>query len=100
MTMPPPLTEREWQGLIVDAARWRGWYVVHFPNALYNPPGWPDLICFRDGQTLFLECKTEKGRLGPRQQETILALREHGHTVYIARPSEEEEVMQLLETGL
>jgi hypothetical protein len=69
---------------------------LHFPNALVNPSGWVDLICFKDGATLLLELKNETGKLGPKQVEMHERLSQAGMTVHVVRPSEWDDVEALL----
>lgn len=90
--IPERITERDWQRVVVDFARYLGWEVFHFPNMQMNPAGFPDLLCFRDGRTLLLELKREGGRLGPRQVECIERLGQAGVTVHVLRPSQWDEL--------
>lgn len=47
--------------------------------------GVPDRICIGpEGQVVFVELKTERGRVSPRQQYMIDRLRAHGCYVYVA----------------
>jgi hypothetical protein len=90
-------TEREFQRTVVDAARTFGWFVVAFPQMVGNPPGWPDLTMFRNGNTVLVELKTERGKLSPRQLAMREDLKAHGMTVYVWRPSMWDDIVALLE---
>ena len=72
MTEPTPTygSESAIQGEIVKRLRAGGWHVIvtsqdrRTRKQLANIP---DLICFRDGTTLLVECKTQMGQLTPGQ---------------------------------
>jgi hypothetical protein len=49
------------------------------------PAGTPDLLLLRHGKPLFIECKTEQGRLSPVQKKMHARLRGMGFTVIVAR---------------
>lgn len=90
------MREREFQRQVTEAASYLGWVCVHFRSMQLNPSGWPDLICFRDGQTEIMELKTAKGKLGPRQVEWVERLREAGMSVNVFRPDDWEQIEALL----
>ncbi|MFT4038364.1 MAG: VRR-NUC domain-containing protein [Thermomicrobiales bacterium] len=90
------MRERDFQRQVVEAAGYLGWTCVHFPAMQMNPSGWPDLICFRDGQTEIMELKTERGRLGPRQVEWIERLQAAGMSVNVFRPADWDQIEALL----
>lgn len=90
------MREASWQRTVVEAARWLGWDVYHFPNMVGNPAGFPDLLLFKDGRTLVMELKSEKGTLGPRQVECIERLGQAGIVVHVLRPSMWDMVESLL----
>ena len=56
------------------------WLVVKILQCTKN--GWPDLQCHKDGKTIFIETKTEGGRLRPLQFYRQHELREQGFEVY------------------
>jgi hypothetical protein len=82
------LLEADWQSRVIDAARAHGWRVAHFRPARrqsggYSTPmtgdcGFPDLVLGRGGRVLCAELKTDVGRLGPGQEDWLLALGDHG----------------------
>jgi hypothetical protein len=92
--------EKSWQQTVKSAAAMSGWFCLHFPNAVINPSGWVDLICFRDGATLLLELKNETGTLGAKQIEMHETLAHYGHTVHVLRPQQSwDAILDLLRTG-
>jgi VRR-NUC domain len=60
--------------------------------------GWPDLFLARrrDGRLLAVECKSAAGRVSPRQAEVIETLRGSGLDVRIVRPSDVDELLEVL----
>lgn len=90
------MRERDFQRAVTEAAGYLGWVCVHFPAMQMNPSGWPDLICFKDGRTEIMELKTERGKLGPRQEEWLDRLREAGMSVNVFRPADWEQIEALL----
>lgn len=53
---------------------------------LENLPGWPDrLIVGNWGKSVYIEFKTETGRLSKKQKEIHAELIKRGHKVVIAR---------------
>jgi hypothetical protein len=67
------VSEAALQALILDAARWTGWFVYHTHDSRRSQPGFPDLVLVhRDtGRVLFRELKTDKGKLTPAQREWL-----------------------------
>lgn len=44
--------------------------------------GYPDLMCMKDGQTIWIECKEANDTLKPLQRYRILELRANGFDAY------------------
>jgi hypothetical protein len=66
------LKEREFQDLIVEAAVLNGYLTYHTHDSRRSNPGFPDLVCVKPGRPiLFLEVKTEQGRVSAVQQAWI-----------------------------
>lgn len=94
------VTERELQAGVVELARLLGWRVAHFRPArvrrggrdTYETPvaadgkGFPDLVLVRGGHLLFVELKTDTGRLSPEQQDWLLLLTRAGARTFVWRP--------------
>lgn len=81
---PPPedCQEHEFKDWIVKVARARGWMVNHVWKTRNDrgiwittcAAGWPDLTCVRDGRIVFIEVKSRRGRVEPKQDEWLDAL--------------------------
>jgi hypothetical protein len=56
---------------ILDAAKYLGWRAYHVRNSkagiIQGDAGFPDLVLARKGRVLFVELKSEKGKLTPAQ---------------------------------
>ena len=90
------LTEKQWQQQVVSLARQTGWNrIYHTHDSRRSAHGFPDLVLVRD-RVIFAELKTEKGKLSDAQQAWLDALRAAGAEAYIWRPSDLEQVAQIL----
>lgn len=76
-----PLPESIIQRETIKHYEKQGWLVVKIIQTTMN--GWPDLQCHRNGVTLFIECKSENGRLSPLQLYRHAQLREQGFEVLV-----------------
>lgn len=90
------LSEAQWQSQVVGIARQFGFECFHAPD---NRPGrngriqavtagWPDICALGKGRALFLELKSEKGRIRPEQLTTLRKLADAGCEVGLLRPSD------------
>ena len=100
-----PMTEGQWQRLVIDAACRLGWEVHHEGNSFGTKPGWPDLALWRpagfmgkSGRSIILaELKSDRGKVSPAQEERIATLRASGTMVYVWRPHDWDDVVSVLE---
>jgi hypothetical protein len=103
-------SEQEYQSLILEYAHRLGYRSHHQlvpfrrgrdgkPRAIVEPftdKGFPDIVLVRGGVTLYLEVKTERGRLSADQQAWGDALLMAGCDWRVVRPSDWCEVEALL----
>lgn len=98
------LSEAEFQSQVCRLAENLGWnwmHVVttgtgrHFPIRGPLGSGWPDLVLLRNDRLLFVELKKEKGpiRLG---QDLVLSLLQRAAETYIWKPSDWEQIQDVL----
>ena len=73
------MIEKDIEEKICQAARDCGWLVLKLTSP--SRRGAPDRMLIRDGDVVFLEIKTPKGKLSAPQVSCIKELREHGATV-------------------
>lgn len=106
MSVTPTITvtEAQWQDTVIDLALTLGWRVAHFRPARtvdgWRTPvaadgkGFPDLVLAREGDTpLFIELKTDTGRITPEQRNWLDTLGPHAHVI---RPRDFPELRTLL----
>jgi len=98
-------SEREFQREVIKIAKSLGWYAYHaLPGQGRNKHltlfigkrGFPDLVLCRPPRLLFVELKSETGKLSNDQQEWLEALCACGVEVHVWRPSDLERVTTIL----
>ncbi len=91
------MRERDWQQTVLDAARLLGWLCYHTHDSRRSEPGFPDLVCVKDTEILFIELKNERGKVRPEQERWLEALSNGaGMKVMLARPDDWPEVERVL----
>jgi Holliday junction resolvase len=60
-----------------------GWYVINLIRT--NKNGIPDLLCLKDGNAIFIECKEKTDTLKPLQQYRINELKELGFDAIVSK---------------
>jgi Holliday junction resolvase len=63
----------------------KGWYYRGIGSSAYTGKGLPDAFAIRNGITLFIEAKSEKGKLTPAQAETREQILTHGGYHVVAK---------------
>ena len=105
------LTEAQWQRQLVDLAALLGYQWVHFRPGLTRAGRWavavqgtlgvgfPDLVLVHPtkGRVLFVELKTDTGRVDPDQSRVHDILRAAGAEVYLWRPRDLDSALAVLE---
>ncbi len=95
--LPPNLSEKAWQQVVLDLAGWRGWRRYHTFDSRRSTAGWPDLALVRRGRLLLVELKTERGRVTPQQARWLADLSAcPGIEVHVWRPSAWPSVQEVL----
>lgn len=77
------MLESQLQAKCIKYAQEQGWIVLKIIACNMN--GISDLILFKDGRTVFIEMKTEKGRVAPLQLYRQKQLQEQGFKYEICR---------------
>ena len=91
------ITEKRWQADVIAAATMFGWACYHTFDSRRSAAGFPDLVLCRPPRLIFAELKTERGRVGPRQQEWIdLLIACPGVEVFTWRPSDHAAMLRTL----
>jgi len=93
------LKERDFATQVYDMLRAAGFRRYHTYRSKRSPPGYPDESCWREGDRhLWLELKTERGKLSPAQKQTIRTMLAAGDEVYVVRPTDIEDLWPVLRT--
>ena len=80
------ILESKIQKQIIDYLKKDNWIVVK--TIRLNDSGYPDIFAFRNGKTLFIEVKSEKGVLSELQKHRINKLRQQGFDVLVSNSFE------------
>lgn len=98
------ISEAEWQQTLIELLQLKGYKVCEFRKArlikggvdTYRTPfgadgkGFPDLIAVKGQTCLFIECKSEKGKLSLEQKDWIERLKLVTGISQVFRPSNYE----------
>jgi len=75
----------------------KGWYRFHLLQGLGSYPGLPDMIAYKNGVVLFVECKAEGGRQSQKQLDFERKLKEQGcHYVLVYGYEDIEEYLRTI----
>jgi hypothetical protein len=102
------ITEAEWQQQVIDLAHILGWRHNHTRRTVgrghrwttaTSCKGWPDLTLWSETQqrVVFVELKSEGGRLGYDQELVLESLRRAGCEVHIWKPGDLEQARAVLQ---
>jgi hypothetical protein len=74
---------------VLDGFRACGWHTYHTHDSRHSAAGFPDVVAVHPGQkrTIFVELKSEAGRLTADQYDWRDALVEAGQEWFLWRPS-------------
>ena len=98
-------TEAEFIGAVIEMARLLGWRVHHgrpgrtvkgWRTPIQGDMGFPDLVLVRGGRLLFVELKTERGRLSEGQKDWLQALGGCVGRAHLWRPRDWVEIEKAL----
>lgn len=73
--MPPRLTEKQWEEQVSYFAQLCGWSGYHTRDSRRSAPGFPDWVFVRAPELLFVELKSDSGKLNADQERWIEDLR-------------------------
>jgi Holliday junction resolvase len=72
----------------------KGWKVLK--TIRLSESGYPDLICMREGVTIWVECKEVKDTLKPLQAFRIKELKENGFNAFVEHDGKYSELDEYL----
>lgn len=71
-----------------ELARVLDYHTYHTWRSDHSDAGYPDLHCVKGKRSVFMELKSQRGRLTLPQADWRQALQEAGHEHYVFRPSD------------
>jgi hypothetical protein len=82
---------------VVKLAESYNFKAYHTHDSRRSSPGFPDIVatCGDRKMTVYVELKTETGRIRPEQVEWIRELRRSGQRAFIARPRHRDDLERL-----
>jgi hypothetical protein len=80
------MSEQELQSKCIKYAKAKGWFVLKVIRC--NISGYPDCTLFKDGQTIFVEFKSEKGVQSELQKYVEKQLIDQGFKYYLIKSLE------------
>ncbi len=94
------LTEAQVMAQVKSYLQATGWYVMRIHQSLGSTKGLPDLVCLRDGRTVYVECKSQRAnaKLSKHQEAVRREIEAHGGLFILARSY--EDVKKALEGGI
>jgi hypothetical protein len=94
----PQLPEKELQAQVLGLAWLLGWRCYHTHDSRRSAPGFPDLVLVRPPRCLFVELKSEQGRLRTEQAAWLEALAgcSRAPEAYLWRPADFEDIQAVL----
>ena len=93
-------SEADYQEQIIQLAEDTGWLVWHDTDSRRNSAGLPDLLMVRGPVLLFIEVKTEKGKVSPEQEAFINRLKQVKYVdADVVRPHQWEQIAQVLRSA-
>jgi len=107
-TRTGPMLEADWMVAVGEALDWLGWrWIHHRPGRTGSgwvtatqgnaAAGFPDVLAIRPPRVLFLELKTDKGRVSPQQEDWLAGLKDSGEEAHLIRlPREWDRLMELI----
>lgn len=97
MTAKVQMTEVQWSRQVREIATLYGWELMyHTHRSDRSDPGFPDEVLCRPPRVLFVELKTQTGRIRPAQRAWMDGLTACGLEVALWRPADRDEVIRVL----
>jgi hypothetical protein len=91
------VTEKELKRNFEQTAKQTGWRCYHTFISMYSTDGYPDETLTRKFRTVWVELKTMKGVVKPKQVEWLDALSDNPHNeCFLIRPNQMDLVIKIL----
>ena len=94
----PTLTEAQFQQQVLDIAKTLGWKTYHTHDSRRSEAGFPDIVAVsaRQGRTIYVELKTQTGRMSLAQKDWLRTLATAGNEVALWRPADLDAIKAIL----
>lgn len=80
------MKEQDYQRKIIERLEDQGYYCLKLIKT--NKNGAPDIIAFKNGEVVAVECKTPKGVLSELQKYRLAEMKKHGAKCYVSKGNE------------
>lgn len=81
------VTEESLLHTVLDGLKRLGWLTYHTRYSIRSAPGFPDIVAVKPPWVLFIELKTTKGKVSPKQVEWLSVLRQTNRSAaFLLRP--------------
>lgn len=92
------VSEADLREQIRDLCKLFGWKMYFSWTSMHSPRGFPDLVLANSEQKriIFAEIKSDKGKVTSQQEEWLGILKACGQTVYVWRPGDIEDIVEIL----
>lgn len=92
------VTEKDFMRQVIDLAKIFGWWCYHPTLSKWSEKGWPDLVMLRerDGRSLFVELKANRGVVSADQHLVHARLLACGMDMRVWRPADMDEIVSVL----
>lgn len=91
------MREKDLMQAILDAACLLGWRCYHVFDSRRSVPGFPDIVCLKDGRCVVYETKTATGKPTPAQLDWLADFNAAGIPAKIVRPADLDDVLSELQ---
>jgi len=89
-------SESQFERQVKQLAALFGYAYYHTWRSIHSPDGYPDCCLAKPGRLVFIELKSEKGKVSDKQQEWLDTLEAAGAEAYVFRPSQFDELVEIL----
>ncbi len=99
------MTEQQLLETALEILAWHGYLTHHEHDSRHGSAGVPDILAVRDAKgnrppdSLWVECKTMRGKVTADQGRWLAALEAAGHDCHVLRPSDLPAFTERLKRG-
>lgn len=94
--LPLEASEKDFQQAVIDLGKRNAWRHYHTYDSRRSQPGFLDLVLVRE-RVVWMELKSEDGELTAEQLAWVDALRAAKQEVYVMKPKDWPQIVNILE---